>query len=314
MTRPVSKESPHERASSTDIQIVTAPIAATVHEGRRVTDRDQSLIELLAHHGVMTAEQIGRALFPNATRARHRLKTLAERGVLARFRHCRRPGSEPWHYTLGMLGAARDAARTGRRLPRPSEITDRVIRLHQSPALPHLLSVNDFFTHLLACARDQPGRYRLREWWPESRIGDQCGDLVRPDGYGEWVAAEDPDLASGRRFVVCFCLEHDRGTEPVEALLDKISRYRRLADAGIGPVPGAVVLFHLPGLSRERQLHRRILRRYSARRPLPPVATSTHQLCAALGPAGPVWWPVGHSDRLTLADLGHDVTDSDPTV
>jgi protein involved in plasmid replication-relaxation len=316
MTRPVSKREPASARRATGMQISHAPVGATVTEGRRLTERDDKIIKLLNEHRAMTAEQIARALFPNATRARHRLLALTQRGVLARFRHCRRPGSAPWHYTLGVIGAAAEAARTGQRLPRPSEITDRVIRLHQSPTLPHLLNVNDFFTRLLACAREQPARYRLRVWWPESQISDECGDLVRPDGYGEWVTAEDPpdpqdaDAVPRRALVACFCLEHDRGTEPVGALLDKISRYRQLAEAGIEPVNGAVVLFHLPGLSRERQLHRQILRRYGGRRPLPPVATSTHQLCEALGPAGRVWCPVGRTDRFSLAELGRDVADT----
>lgn len=321
MTRPVSKRKPDTTNGTTDIEITPVALPAAIAEARRLTPRDRHVIALLTRHRVMTAEQIGRALFPNPTRARHRLLTLKQRGVLARFRHCRRPGSLPWRYTLGMLGEAVVAARAGRRLPRPSEITDRVIRLAQSPALPHLLGVNDFFTRLWGCAREQPARYRLRAWWPEPWISDRCADLLRPDGYGEWVAPghphdPDPDPDAGaaprRGLVVCFCLEHDRGTESVDALLDKISRYRELAEARIKPVRHAVVLFHLPGLSRERQLHREIPGHFSARRPLPQVATSTHQLCEALGPAGRVWWPVGRTDRCSLADLGGDVTDTDP--
>ena len=204
------------------INPITLP--AALAEGRRLTARDHRIIVLLAEHRVLTAVQVTRAVgFPNPTRARHRLLALSQRGVLARFRDCRRPGSAPWHYTLGVGGAAVHAAATGAPLPRRGEVVERVMRLHHSRDLDHRLGVNDFFTRLLAHAHDHPESYRLDTWWPEATISAACAGIVRPDGYGEWT-----DTTGAPPVTVGFFLEHDTGTEPHRRLLDKIDKYGEL--------------------------------------------------------------------------------------
>jgi len=285
------------RVTPTGVQISPAKLADAIAEGSRLTDRDHQVIGLLAEHEVMTADQLARVAFPNGTRARHRLHLLAQRGVLARFRHNHRPGSAPWLYTLGLLGAAVDAVRVGADLPRPAEITNRVLRLHYSLSLSHLLGVNDFFTRLIGWARAQRGELSL--WWPEREAARACGGIVRPDGYGEW--AEDGTA-------VGFFYEHDTGTETLATLVGKVERYAELADTGVV----RPVLLDLPTPGRETNLHRALTTRYGPAGPPAPVATastdpgSDHE---HRNPAGPLWLPVGAGTRrLRLIELGRPRT------
>lgn len=202
------------RVTPAGVQISTARPATAIAEGDRLTARDHQVISLLAEHKVMTADQLARVAFPSDTRARQRLLQLTRRAVLARFRHHRRPGSLPWNYTLGLLGATVHAAATGAPLPRPAEITNRVLRLHYSPSLAHLLGANDFFTRLIGDARTT-GRGELTVWWPEPTAARACGGLVRPDGYGEWAEGGG---------AVGFFYEHDTGSETLGALVGKVDR------------------------------------------------------------------------------------------
>jgi hypothetical protein len=168
----------------TDITPTT--LAHAITEGRRLTDRDHWIIETLAEHRALTAEQISALDFPGADRARHRVLLLCRRGVLARFRRCVRPGSQPWHYTLGILGEAIHAARTGTPFPKPAKIHEKIVRLSQSRTLDHLIGVNEFFISLIRHGRDND-ECSLTEWWSERRAAEVCGKIVRPDGYGEWA-------------------------------------------------------------------------------------------------------------------------------
>jgi hypothetical protein len=215
--------------------------------------------------------------------------------VLARFRDCRRPGSAPWHYTLGAAGAAIHAAATGAPLPRPAEITERVLRLHHSRQLAHRVGVNDFFTRLLGHTRNNPGRYQLTEWWPEHEITAACDRIVHPDGYGVWTDTTAPAT-------VGFFVEHDTGTETLDTLLAKIDRYGEIA-LGDSQFARAPVLFHLPTSGRETSLHAAITRRHGRRGPAARVATTTHELTATAGPAARIWRPAGARHRLALAEL-----------
>src|SRR5688500_5371878 len=75
-------------------------------ELRRLTPRDRWLIDLLGEHQVFTTEHVAALGFDNIRTARNRLGQLANRGVLARFRDCVRPGSQQMRWTLGWIGAA----------------------------------------------------------------------------------------------------------------------------------------------------------------------------------------------------------------
>ncbi len=114
--------------------------AVVVDELARLTDRDRYLLDLLHDHSTLTTEQVATLAFGSAGRARIRLSTLHERGILDRFRHYQRPGSQSWRWTLGPVGAAIVAAGRDQPSPRPSAVRDATARLAASPTLPHLLA------------------------------------------------------------------------------------------------------------------------------------------------------------------------------
>lgn len=277
---------------------VTAGVVAG--ELSRITPRDRLLLDLLDQHHVLTTDQLAGLTFGTVGRARHRLNTLHERGVLDRFRHYQRPGSQSWRWTLGPVGAALLAAAHGQPLPRPSAVRETTARLAASPTLNHLLAVNAFFVALTRTARDHnnvrnndsdshhDNGTRLERWWNETRSREACGNLARPDGHGLW--------RTGRR-VVPFWLEMDLGTEPLARLAAKLTAY-----AHLGPRHAYPVLFWLPTTARETHLHALL-----ARSAVPgglTVATAADDAAAEPGgPAGPVWRVHGHPDRMALHDL-----------
>jgi hypothetical protein len=280
---------------------------------RSLTDRDRYLLAVLAEHQVLTADQIARLKYTDANTARKRLVLLTRRGILDRFRDGVRPGSQAWRYTLGPLGATIVAAAQARPAPRSGAHTERVLRLARSPRLAHLLGVNEFFVALAAHARAHPG-YALRLWWNEARATAACAGLAHPDGLGVW-AYRPPDPGGSRHGdshlgsrelgrvgrEVVFFVEHDEGSEPIPRVTGKLAGY---AQARLGGGPDHPVLFWLPTLAREAHLHAH-LARHRLPSPAPVVATATRQHADAtrLGPAGPVWLPLGHATRRTLIDL-----------
>lgn len=294
-------------------------VADAVREYGRLTDRDRELLGLLAQHRVFTTDQLHRLAFDSLTTAQHRAVTLARRGVLARFRHYQRPGSQSWRYTLGVLGAIIDASHRGVTPPAPSRTTAHILSLAASPRLDHLLAVNEFFVALTRDARTHPGR-RLTLWWPERVITDACHAIARPDGYGEWTEnhpthntwreQDGNDTAGsgvgGRGLgssgvTVGFFLELDRGTEPLPRLVDKLTGYRQLADAGIT----RPVLIVVPTATRETHLHAQPVIRDSGPDGPPVIATASADtlFTAGLTPADAVWRRPGGRHRVRLVDL-----------
>jgi Replication-relaxation len=269
---------------------------AAVEALRELTDRDRYLLAVLAEHQVLTADQIARLKFTDANTARKRLVLLTRRGILDRFRDAVRPGSQPWRYTLGALGAAIVAAGRAQPAPRPAAHAERVLRLARSPRLGHLLGANEFFVALAQHARHDRA-YALRWWLNETRATAACAGLARPDGLGVW-AHHQPD---GALREVAFFLEHDEGTEPIARLVAKLPGY---AEAALGDGPDHPVLFWLPSTARETHLHAAL-----ARHPSPvrlATATRQHIDAAGLDPAGPVWLIPGHTTRRHLIDLAPD--------
>lgn len=161
------------------VEIVSATMADAVARSRGMTARDMTLLAYLDRHRVLTAVHVFRLLFNSDDHARHRLTALHARGVLARFRRAVWPGSQPWHYTLGVVGAAVHAAATGAPLPRPAHVTEKIMRLAHSPHTDHLLGVNKFFVALTHHARTHDGA-ALEQWWPEDTTAEACGGIVRP--------------------------------------------------------------------------------------------------------------------------------------
>jgi hypothetical protein len=257
-------------------------------ELRRIMPRDQWLLDLLHDHHVLTTEQITAIAFPTPKKARRRLGLLHTRGVLDRFRHAVRPGSQSWRWTLGVVGAGIVAASRGQPLPRPAAVRASVNRLAASPRLEHLLGVNQVFCALLAHARRTPGT-ELRVWWPERRATTECGNLVRPDGHGVWAE-------HGR--VVPFWLEYDTGTEQLSRLVEKITGgYAHLTGTRL-QYP---VLFWLPNTAREDHLHALLARTGAAHTVT--VATAATDHAPNVSPAGPVWRVAGHGGRVRLAAI-----------
>ncbi|MBB6379687.1 hypothetical protein BKA01_006962 [Pseudonocardia eucalypti] len=253
-----------------------------------MTDRDRRVLALLIEHRVATADQIARVEFPCPNRARVRLEQLATRHFLARWRPYVRPGSAPYHYTVGPVGAALDAAANERPAPKPSEVARDAWRLEHSPNLAHRLGVVEFFTRLHGHARTFPGA-ALVEWWSEETTAPECMGVLRPDGYGRWT-----EPTRDGQCEVQFLYEHDRGTEPLDTLLAKLDKYRILAERHQVNLP---VLIELPTHVREANLHRAIARRRPADGPFVFVATTSTEYLAAAGhnPAGPIWRPAGAS-------------------
>lgn len=266
-------------------RVTTVGVAA---ELARLTPRDRLVLDLLHTHRTLTTDHITAIAFGSLGRARNRLNTLRQRGILDRFRHYHRPGSQSWRWTLGPVGAAIIAAATNQPAPRPATVRDATARLATSPTLAHLLGINGFFAALIAYTRDHDGT-RLAGWWPESRARRAAGNLARPDAYGHWHA-------HGRH--VQFWLEYDTGTEPLHRVAAKLDDYAHLADT-----PRAFpVLIWLPTALRETHLHAHL-----ARAGIPSgvaVATAPADYAATHhGPAGPVWSLPGQPGRVALADL-----------
>jgi Replication-relaxation len=251
----------------------------------RVTDRDRQLCRLLAEHRVLTIHQLTQLAFSNRDTAQDRLTTLHRLGLVDRFRPHRTPGSAPYHYVLGPLGAALLAAHHHPD-PVPALVgyrRDRTLALAYSQRLAHLVGVNSFFCALTHTARHQNGA-ELERWWSEQTCAAHWGRLVRPDGYGRWRDHH-------RR--VDFFLEYDRASEAPHRLAGKLTGYLQLADASHISTP---VLVWLPTPAREATI-RHALAGTSLQ-----VATATPD--PDHGPAGPLWLPLNASGpRSRLIDL-----------
>jgi hypothetical protein len=249
----------------------------------RLTDRDRTLCRLLHDHRVLTTPQLVDLGFASRNAAEHRLAILHQLGVVDRFRPHRTPGSAPYHYVLGPLGAALLAAEHDQEPTQLGYRRDRALALAHSQRLGHLLGVNGFFAALARAARSHP-EAALEAWWPEQRCAAQWGRLVHPDGYGRWHEHD-------RR--VDFFLEYDRGSEPLSRLAGKLPGYAELAHATGIATP---LLVWLPTPAREAAA-RQALAASSL-----PVATATPQRDHT--PAGPLWLPLGASGpRCRLAQL-----------
>lgn len=257
-------------------------------ELRRLMPRDRWLLELLGEHLVFTTEQVAALGFDHLHTARNRLVLLNQRGILARFRDAVRPGSQQWRWTLDLIGLAYLAARADQPAPKPAQVRQRINRLATSPKLGHLLGVNGLFVDLASHARTTPGA-ELSVWWSERTCRQVTGELVRPDGHGEWTEA-------GR--TCSFWLEYDQGTEQAHRVASKLDGYADLHQAtGLDHR----VLIWAPTPARETSLRARL----SAH---PAVASGTLTVATAAGgttqhPAGPVWTPVATGGRVRLAHL-----------
>jgi hypothetical protein len=249
----------------------------------RLTDRDRRLCQLLWEHRVLTTGQLTQLAFPSADAAEHRLVILWRLGLVDRFRPRHTPGSAPYHYVLGPLGAVLLAAQADQDPATFGYRRDRTLALAHSQRLQHLVGVNGFFCALAHHARHHPGA-ELERWWPEHRCAAHWGGLVRPDGYGRWREHH-------RR--IDFFLEYDRGTQASQRLAGKLGGYLDLAHASGIATP---LLVWLPTPAREATIRQAL-----AGTSLPVATASPHP---DHSPAGPLWQPLHERcPRRRLIDL-----------
>lgn len=248
----------------------------------RLTPRDVAICQDVHEHRVLTSLHVRQLHFAHERTARRRLNELSELGVLRRFRPYRRPGSAPWHYFLGDLGARVLAAHTGGKSAEFSYRRVRLLAIAGSRKLAHLLGVNDFFCALAGLCRSLPG-HELVEWWGEGRCLARWGEYVAPDGFAVLRCGDA---------TVGFFLEYDRGTEERRRLIEKVERYSSVARLG----EPAIVLFCAESDRREENI------RSALESPGLTVATSTIGRHLAR-PLGRNWWVVGGRGRLSLTDL-----------
>ena len=249
-----------------------------------VTDRDIEICLDLYEHKTLTTHQLFELHFPSYHRARKRLLELHRRAVINRIRPPKRPGSHPFHYVLGDLGAHLVAGYLGVELKALKFKRDRVARLARSPHLRHLRETNSFFSRLAYACRAEDIGVRLREWLGELRAARAVYGFSKPDGLGV-VESGDGEMS--------FFLELDRGTEDWERLQIKLDHYRRIET--YEEAPHAVLLcFH----SEAREAGARRLAGCSVFT----VATTTLNRHLA-DPLGPVWLPWHGPRRVRLLEL-----------
>ncbi|MEV0271138.1 replication-relaxation family protein [Hamadaea sp. NPDC050747] len=282
-----------------------------------ITSRDDRLLGWLYDHGVLTTDQIAKALFSSLDFAQRRLLRLTVLGAVTRFRPNKLDGgSHPYHYVLAQLGYEHVMGQHGHGLPKRDQARRRYQSLISRPDLPHLLGTNGVFTDLAAYERTHPGT-KLAEWRPASafhepgalfrdgsdhRLMTKFLGLPRPDGAGAWT--EDGNT-------VAFFVEYDTGTERLNVLTDKVAKYGLLfsyAKTWSWPV-----LFVLPTALRERHWHDRLHAAYPNQAPAVVVTTATDYL-TRLGktPAEDVWQVLGSTrPRRRLIELPYRDPDHD---
>jgi hypothetical protein len=152
-----------------------------------------------------------------------------------------------------------------------------------SQRLAHTVGTNDVFVRLVAAARHDPAA-QLVTWWGERYCKTVLGEVVRPDGLG---VRHEGDAT------VTFCLEYDRGSEPLGRLAAKAVDYARLEAAwGVA----FCVLVVVPGPLREAGARAALSGEGLA------IATTTQS--GARRPTDAVWAPLdADGTRLRIVDL-----------
>lgn len=273
-----------------------AHLARLAHQ---LTPRDRWLARMLHEHRVLTTHQITQLAWPSERAANLRLLRLYTWRVLDRFQPFTPIGTAPLHYVLDTAGALVLAREDGLDPTQLGYRHTRAIGIAHSLRLAHTLSINTFFTTLIAHARRTDDDGRLTAWWPETRCARHFGDLARPDAYGRWTHP-------GRHTDLEWFLEYDTGTEPLPRLAAKLADYARLAQATGIRTP---TLFVFPTLRRERAARRALAPAQDTTQMPLPIATTAHDLPSAHGATDPVaarWLPLppDHAEqRLPLTDL-----------
>jgi hypothetical protein len=235
---------------------------------------------------VLTTSQVHVMFFTDRNTAQHRMTRLYQLRLVERFRpsHAGREGE--YHYVLDRLGAYVVAVMAAPDLDREVKVrwrTDQALAIATSQRLAHTVGANDLFVRLVAATRRRPDA-ELATWWGERYCKATLGEVVRPDGVGVWREGES---------TVTFCLEYDRGSEPLGRLSEKTTDYARLERAWGVPFWLLVVV---PGPRRERGVRAALSGHGLA------VATTTQP--DARRPDTAVWAPLdAEGTRMRLAEL-----------
>ncbi|WP_194896535.1 replication-relaxation family protein [Catenulispora pinisilvae] len=247
------------------------------------------MLRLIAEHRVLTSGQITSALFTDNTRARKRISTMRDAGLIETFRPPA-AGSSQLHCVatakaLKLLGLpARSAV--------PAGIGQAAIAAALRQDLDHLRGVNELFCRLLAHGHVRGSGAALEDWRSEWSTAQLFPGRVRPDGFGRWRDGE----------AWCeFFLEYDTGTEPLHRLCTKWLGYDNLMQAADTCSP---VLFWLRSPGREQHLHELFAESSTG----VPAATAVGDPQTA-DIAGAVWRPTFAERRFTLAGLGKAACD-----
>jgi len=251
-----------------------------------LTDRDRQILRLLRWHRVLTTSQVHAMFFGDRNTAQHRMARLYELRLVERFRPFRQGRDSEYHYVLDTLGAYVVAVMANRDPDREVKVrwrTDQALSIATSQRLAHTVGTNDIFVRLVVAARHDPAA-QLATWWGERYCKAVLGEVVRPDGLGVWHEAGGS---------VTFCLEYDRGSEPLGRLGAKAADYARLESAWGVPF---WVLVVVPGPRREAGARAALSGEGLA------IATTTQS--GARRPTDAVWAPLdADGTRLCLIDL-----------
>ena len=258
---------------------------------RHLTERDRAIALALYEHQLLTTDQLTLLFFSSTRRAQARLRFLYEERVLDRF-YPQRPyglGKPQAHWLLDEAGAILVAASLG--VERKQLGWRRRDDWASHPQLLHRLEANRFVTDLIGAT--VAGRsFGVSEWWGSGSAHSRL-DTSRLH------EAPIPDcgffLETARGPIECY-LEWDRGTETLDRLTDKLSRYWH-SEALSNRERLVNVLFVVPSERRLQALVDAVAADAKRRRDNPnnwfaprwPLSAAlTHEL-AAQGPLAPVW-------------------------
>jgi hypothetical protein len=260
---------------------------------RGLTQRDVSLLQMVASQHYLTTDQVAALFFPSRRTAQMRLRWLRERKLLMRYTQFvpllngRR--RLPSIFLLTERGAAVVAGCLG--IPSGPTIKRSWTAAEYVLAMNHALGAIGFWITLALSASERQGLYIwISDDTLRSHFGSKKVDLS-PDGHGVFLVEPGAEID--------LYLEWDHSTEGKDRLEKKAKAYDM-------HTRGDYVLWVVPSDARERAV-RGIIGPIAAEVAL----TTTIERLHREGPLGAIWQPVpGDGPRLALTDLPTHETDA----
>lgn len=268
---------------------------------RGLRARERALLTLLGQHRYLTTEDVADLLFPTPTGLRHaraRLQWMREHRLLVRVAQLEPFGRGlrklPDVYLLTQLGAsvladlrALEGADRTALIERSKGAATQVMRMD------HDLEVAAFFVLIAAASHGDEGLYH---WVGDDEMRaryQQRGADARPDGWGLYLVAERE---------LDFCLEWDRGTEPIRTLGAKARAY---AEYHTLKATSATVLLVTHNRTRELAVAKEVAAQldHAGADPFVKVWTANTRAIEQLGVLGAIWRPAHGGVRVRLSDL-----------